>query len=225
MADQKPELPEGYIGPQDKFEELGLSTMTHSDPEITARDNHIEIKIKAKTHVKFTHQLINCRTDQDVTPFVFAQMRDGVIHYLVHMPESDYYKLQLYALPAGDPNKSLPNVYNYLIHCVRAVQAVYKFPKQYAQWKDGCFLYEPQILHSNSKLTNINWHVSVPRAKAVAIVADGEWFQFENHGGSNWKAKFSLDKYRGKNTKVTLSANFEGADESKFSTLLEYLLE
>jgi hypothetical protein len=35
MADQKPELPEGYIGPQDKFEELGLSTMTHSDPEIT----------------------------------------------------------------------------------------------------------------------------------------------------------------------------------------------
>jgi hypothetical protein len=62
MADQKPELPEGYIGPQDKFEELGLSTMTHSDPEITARDNHIEIKIKAKTHVKFTHQLINCRT-------------------------------------------------------------------------------------------------------------------------------------------------------------------
>jgi hypothetical protein len=76
-----------------------------------------------------------------------------------------------------------------------------------------------------SKLTNINWHVSVPRAKAVAIVADGEWFQFENHGGSNWKAKFSLDKYRGKNTKVTLSANFEGADESKFSTLLEYLLE
>jgi hypothetical protein len=61
------------------------------------------------------------KTSIYVTPFVFAQMRDGVIHYLVHMPESDYYKLQLYALPAADPNKSLPNVYNYLIHVLQLI--------------------------------------------------------------------------------------------------------
>jgi len=224
MAEQKPELPEGYLGPQEKFAELGLNTMTHPDPEFTARDNHIEIKIQAKTHVKFTHQLVNCRTDKDVSQYVFAQMKDGVIHYIIHMPESDYYKLQLYALPAADPSKSLPNVYNYLIHCTRATQAVYPFPKQYAQWKDGCYLFEPLVLHSNSKLTNINWHVNVPHANAVAVVADGEWFQFESRGGPVWMAKFSLDKFRGKNTKVTLSANFQGAEESKFSTLLEYML-
>jgi hypothetical protein len=58
MADQKPEIPEGYLGPQEKFKQLGLSTMTHPDPEITARDNHLEIKIQAKMHVRFTHLVI-----------------------------------------------------------------------------------------------------------------------------------------------------------------------
>lgn len=225
MADKKPELPEGYLGAQEKWKEMNLHTMSHPDPEITARDNHLLIKIEAKSHIKFTHQLINCRTDQDCTKYVFAQMKEGVLHMHVHMPESDWYKLQIYALPMADQSKSLPNVYNYLINCVRAIQAVYPFPKQYAQWKDGCFLTEPLVLHSNSKLTNINWQVYVPKANAVAVVADGEWFHFENRGGPVWTAKFSLDKYRNKNTKVTLSANFQGAEESKYSTLLEYLLE
>ena len=222
MADQKPEIPEGYLGPQEKFKQLGLSTMTHPDPEITARDNHLEIKIQAKTHVRFTHQLVNCRTDKDMSQYVFAQMKEGVIHYLVHMPESDYYKLQLYALPAADPSKSLPNVYNYLIHCTRAVQTVYPFPKQYAEWKNGCYLYEPVVLHSNSNLTNINWQVHVPHAKAVAVVVGEEWFQFQHRGGPVWQAKLSLDQFRGKNTKVTLTANLEGGEERKDATWLEY---
>lgn len=222
--DKKPELPEGYLGPQEKFAELGLETLSHPEPEITARDNHLEIKIKAKTHVKFTTQLINCRNDKDLSKYVFAQTRESVVHFLVHMPESDYYKLQLYCLPAADPSKSLPNVYNYLIHCTRALQPVYPFPKQYAQWKDGCFIEEPRVLHTNSKLTNINWQVKVPNAKAVAVIAEGEWHHFEDRGHDMWTAKFDLDKYRGKNSKVTLSANFQGAEESKYSTLLEYLL-
>lgn len=225
MAAKKPEIEEGYLGPQANFKELGLVPLSHPDPEVTVRDNHLEIKIQAKNHIKFTHQLINCRSGLDLSKYVFSQVKEGVAHFLVHMPTADYYKLQIYALPAADPSKSLPNIFNYLINCTTAVQSVYPFPKQFAQWKDGCYLHEPLVLHLNSKLTNINWYVNVPHANAVAVVVDDEWHHFENKGGPVWKAVFSLDKHRKKGTKITMSANFQGAEENKFSTLLEYILE
>ena len=98
---------------------------------------------------------------------------------------------------------------------------MYPFPKQYAQWKDGCYINEPKVLHEGCKLTNINWSVHIPKAKQVAVVADGEWHHFENKGGPEFEGKCSLDHLRGKNKKVTLNGNF-GTDESKFTTLLEY---
>ncbi|XP_052102018.1 uncharacterized protein LOC127735761 isoform X1 [Mytilus californianus] len=225
MAGRKPEIPEGYLGPQEKWNELGLKSMTHPNPEIIARDNHLKIEIgSSMTHIKFTYQLIHCISEKEYSEYVFAQMKEGIIHVLVHMPETGYYKLQLYALPSADESKSLPNVFNYLIRCTTAAQTVHPFPKHYAQWKDGCFLHEPLVLHSNSNLTNINWRVNVPHANGVAVVVDEEWFHFENRGGPVWVAKFSLDKYRGSNSKVKLSANFQGDEESKFSTMLEFTI-
>ena len=216
-------MPEGYLGPQDRFNELGLSVLSHDNPEITARENHLEIRIKANIKVKVTHQLVMCRNEHDFSEFVFTQNKDGEIHFMIHMPEApEWYKLQIYALPASDPSKSLPNVYNYLINCTRSMLPVYSFPKQYAQWKDGCYLHEPLVLNEHSKLTNIKWSVMVPRAKQVAIVADGEWYHLESKGGPNFEGKCSLDHLRGKNAKVTLNAMFESSEENKFSTLLEY---
>ncbi|KAK3095837.1 hypothetical protein FSP39_019792 [Pinctada imbricata] len=220
----RPEMPEGYLGPQERFSELGLSVLSHDQPEIIARENHLEIKLKARNHVKVTHQLVVCKNEHDFSEYVFTQHKDGVIHLLVHMPEApEWYKLQIYALPASDPSKSLPNVYNYLIHCTRSMLPVYPFPKQYAQWKDGCYLYEPLVVNEHTKLTNIKWHVHVPRAKQVAVVADGsEWFHLESKGGPVYQGSCSLDHLRGKDKKVTLNANFDTAEENKFSTLLEY---
>jgi hypothetical protein len=56
----------------------------------------------------------------------------------------------------------------------------------------------------------------------VYIHAKSEYVQFQHRGGPVWQAKLSLDQFRGKNTKVTLTANLEGGEESKYATLLEY---
>lgn len=217
---QRPDLPHGYLGQQPKFAELGLSAFSHVEPEIRTNDNQLEIKLKCKDPLKVTHQLINCRTDQEVSEYVFTQTLHGVISFIVSLPESGYYKFQLFALPAGDESKSLPNVYNYLIDCVRALHPVFPFPKQYAQWKDGCFLHEPLVLHSQAPLRNVFWKVIIPGANAVAIVAEGEWFHLEKKG-NHFEGHTNLDQFRGKDAKVTLNANL-GTDESKYSTMLEY---
>ena len=51
--------------------------------------------------------------------------------------------LQVYALPFSDPSENLPGVYNYLINCANVHAKPIQFPKQYGQWKEGCFLHEP----------------------------------------------------------------------------------
>lgn len=222
MADKRPDCPEGYLGGQPQFGTVGLSTSSHSSSEIEASDNKLEIKFKAANPVKVTHQLVKCKDGSDVSEYVFTQTKDKTVSFVIHMPESGWYKLQIYGLRADDDSKSLPNVFNYLINCAHARSAVYPFPKQYAQWKDGCYLYEPLVLNSHSSLVHVNWKVSMPKGcNAVAVVADGEWHHFTQKG-DNWEASFNLDKIRGKeNAKVTLNANF-GEDKTKFSTLLEY---
>ncbi|XP_052773696.1 uncharacterized protein LOC128212336 [Mya arenaria] len=215
-----PELPVGFLGVQPKFEELGLSALSHIEPEIRTNDNQIEIKLKCKEPLKVTHQLINCRTGDEVSQFVFTQTLHGTISFIISLPESGYYKFLLFALPQNDDSKSLPNVYNYLINCVRALHPVFPFPKQYAQWKDGCYLHEPLVLHKDASLRNVFFKVIIPGAKAVAIVADGEWIHLEKKG-NHFEGHANLEPFKGK--KVTMNAN-TGADESKYATMLEYVI-
>lgn len=222
MAEKRPDIPEGYLGPQSKFQEFGLSTLSHTTPEINLSDNQLEVQINTAKPVKLTSNLIHCSSLKEHPEFVFTQTKDAVVTLMVSLPESGYYKLQLYALPAGDENKTLPGVFNYLINCTRAVNAVYAFPKQYAQWKEGCYLYEPKVLHRDSKLNNINFKVIIPSAKNVAVVAEGEWFHLDQKPNNTWEGVISsLDKHRGKDAKITVNACY-GDDETKFSTLLEF---
>lgn len=37
----KPELPRGYLGAQPKFGDVGLSTLSHDNPEITLDTNEV----------------------------------------------------------------------------------------------------------------------------------------------------------------------------------------
>jgi len=215
-----PDLPPGYLGPQPRFSELGLSTFSHTENEIRTNDNQMEIKFKYKDQVKVTHQLINCRTGDEVSEFVFTQTHNNVVTFIISLPESGFYKFQVFALPAKSEDKSLPNVFNYLINCVRALHPVFPFPKQYAQWKDGCYLHEPLVLHKEAPLRNVFFKVIIPGANAVAVVADGEWFHLEKKG-NHFEGRANLEPFKGKDTKVTVNAN-TGSDESKYSTMLEY---
>jgi len=218
----RPDLPQGYLGPQPQFTPLGLSAFSHMEPDIRVNDNQLEIKLKCKSPLKVTHQLINTRTEEEVSEYVFTQTLHGVVTFIISLPESGYYKFQIFALEAGDESKSLPNVCNYLINCVRALHPVFPYPKQYAQWKDGCFLHEPLVLHKEANCKSVFWKVIIPNARAVAVVANNEWFQLDKVG-NHWEGTFNLDQFKGKDTKVTLNAN-TGDDEKKFSTMLEYKL-
>lgn len=53
------------------------------------------------------------------------------------------YYWQIFAQPLDDSSDSLPGVYNYLINCSSVPAPPLPFPKQFSQWKEGCFLITP----------------------------------------------------------------------------------
>lgn len=169
-----------------------------------------------------TTNLLYSKDDKDVSDYVFTQTKDAVLTFVVMFPEAGFYKFQIFALEASDESKSLPNVYNYLIHVKDALRSVNPFPKQYAQWKDGCYLYSPLVLSSKTSLAKVEFKIYVPNAKAVAVVAAGEWFHLTKKG-DNWEGTVGLTKHRGKDVKVTVNANY-GPDETKYATLLQYVV-
>ncbi|ESO90299.1 hypothetical protein LOTGIDRAFT_233820 [Lottia gigantea] len=222
MSSKKPTLENGYLGAQDEMKEVGLTPLTHKEPEFDISDNELEIKFSVSDPVKVTTNLIKCKTDKDIAPdYVFIQMERGAVSFSCSFPESGFYKFQIFALRKTDDSKSLPNVYNYLIHCKQAINPVYPYPKQYLEFKNNCRLYEPKVLNSSCRLRGVNFKVGVPNANKVAIVSNGEWTQLENTGSDIWEVKCNLDQHRNKNVKVTVNANFVD-DETKYSTLLEY---
>jgi len=219
---ERPDMPNGYLGTQPKFAELNMSCVSHTSPEFALDNNDVEIQFKTPKPVKVTVNLINTKDDSEHSEFVFTQTKDGVLSFLITFPESGWFKFQVFALDAKDESKSLPNAYNYLIHVKEALKPAYNYPKQYAQWKDGCFLYSPVILNAKTSLANVVFKVFVPSANAVAVVADGEWYHLAKKG-ENWEGNAGLSKHRGSGIKVTLNANF-GPDETKYATLLEYII-
>lgn len=166
--------------------------------------------------VKVTGNLIQVSTLKEHVENIFTQTSQDVVSFLVQIPETGYYKLQIYALPVSDESKTLPGVYNYLLNCPTISKPVHPYPKQYAQWKEGCYIYGPLVVSKNNLNSGVSFKVVVPKAKAVAAVVNEEWTQLENKNGDVWEGNVKGDA-----DKLTLNANF-GGEESKYSTLLEY---
>lgn len=154
---------------------------------------------------------------------VFTQTQGETVSLLVSLPAAGYFKLQIYALPVTDDSKTLPNVYNYLIFCSTPPKTpVTPYPKQYAQWKEGCFLYEPLRLNNLSNLDTVNFKVNIPGAHAVALTVDTEWFHLQKKEDNLWQGVIKgLSRFKGKASKASLNANY-GGDGTKYSSLLEY---
>lgn len=167
--------------------------------------------------VKVTGNLIETSTTKDYSNLLFTQTQGDVVSYIIQLPNPGFYKLQIYALPVSDDSKTLPGVFNYLINCTRAPKPVQPFPKQYAQWKEGCYLYEPLTI-PNADGT-VNFKAVVPKGKQVAVTVNDTWTQLKNAGSDVWEGAVQIVK----NSRVTLNVNY-GGDESKYSTLLEYNL-
>ena len=177
----------------------------------------LEVKFRMGQPVKVTGNLIEASTTKDFSNLLFTQTQGDVVSYIIQLPSTGYYKLQVYALPVSDDSKTLPGVYNYLINCTSAPKPVQPFPKQYAQWKEGCYLYQPLTLASAD--ATVSFKALVPKAKQVAVTVNDTWTQLKNSGSDVWEGAVQILK----NSRVTLNVNY-GGDETKYSTLLEYNL-
>ncbi|KAL8580848.1 hypothetical protein ACOMHN_017352 [Nucella lapillus] len=220
----RPELPQGYLGAQGRWKEWGLGTVSHNSPEINTDTNHLEIQVKTCQPMKVTANLIACSSDAEFKEYVFTQTQGNNVTLVVELPDAGYFKLQIYALLSTDDSKTLPNVFNYLIHNSCCLQGkVTAFPKQFAQWKEGCYLTEPYHLDVDGNKP-VHFKVSIPEAKAVALTVDTEWFHLQKAGDGTWQGEIKdLQAFKNKVKKASLNANF-GPDETKYTSLLEYNL-
>jgi len=227
-----PALPPGYLGPQPSFTKFGMTTISHSDPYILTEDGNVSISFGMGASLRMTSQLIYAsnNTNEDCSDYILQQSLEKSIAFQLKLPKVGVYKFQLYALPFDDSSENLPGVYNYLINCKMTLATLNGFPKQYGQWKEGCYLYEPhdgdlspnrQVKGSASSLRNVYFKVAVPNANSVAVVIGEDWTQLEKKTGNTWEAEVEMDKHWGKSNKAALCANF-GTVKASYSTLLEY---
>jgi hypothetical protein len=230
-----PTLPPGYLGAQASFRKLGLSCATHEDPYIHTASGDLQVTFATAVPVRMTSQLLfvsGGRSD-DSTDYVLQQSRgSSSVTFQIKLPKPGLYKLQVYGLPFSDPSENLPGVYNYLINCTNTYTTLTTFPKQYGQWKEGCFLHEPLEGHLQqnraskglaSSFNSVYFKVDVPKANSVAVVVGEEWTQLEQKstGTSTWEGEVNMEKRWGHESKVALCANF-GNVKASYSTLLEY---
>ncbi|XP_064601314.1 uncharacterized protein LOC135467470 [Liolophura sinensis] len=174
--------------------------------------------------VKTTFSLIEANTKEDRSECVFAQtnLEDNTISYHITIPAKGFWKFQIFALPQSDPSKSLAGVYNYLIHCVKVTKRAYPRPTQFKDWKDGCILKEPMVLHGDVSGPTVRFRVTIPDANKVAVVVEQQWTHLMKID-DEWSGNVVLRNHYGKNASVTLNALY-GPEGGSYSTLLEYTI-
>jgi hypothetical protein len=150
-------------------------------------------------------------------------MHGDMLSFVCKLPKTGGYKLQIFALPYTDPSESLPGVFNFVIDTSGQAPDTLPFPKQFAQWKEGCLLSSPQVGHLDRSLErngNIFFNLSVPKAGAVAVVVGEDWTQLDDKDG-RWQGDVPFAEHWGNESKVSLCANY-GSVQSSYSTLLEF---
>ena len=236
-VDPLPTLPPGYLGQQPMCSKLGLSPSSHVDPFVQGSQGEELMTFDLKQPLRMTSQLINVTRgrQEDCSDFVLQQGQGQQVTFHLKLPAPGMYKFQLFGLPYDDTSESLPGVYNYLLNCSATLTAQpVQFPKQYGQWKEGCYLYgpqeghlSPQLLHpsGSSSQQQLFFKLSVPKANAVAVVVGDDWTQLEQEGGAGgaWAGDISVAAAWGKENKVAVCANY-GSVKASYSTLLEYTM-
>ncbi|CAG5116912.1 unnamed protein product [Candidula unifasciata] len=226
MASDRPDLPEGFLGAQPRFSELKLRTDAHDDAEIhISGDNNVIIKLIAEESVKVVTKLFQVVSDKELPDFTFIQRKDKHnVEFHVSFPENGWYKFMIFALKETDTSESLPNVYNYLIYASDLKDPAQGYAKTFTKfYADCCYLYEPLTLNAKSKdLTKVKFQLDVPNANKVAVHCVQEWFHLVQNDGY-WEGTADLSKYRGKNSKVKVMANY-AKDGNTYSALLEYAI-
>jgi len=105
-------------GPTSQFEELGLKALTHKEPKISCFDsNQCTIVLFVPTKVHMTYQFLK-EPDEEKNELVTMVKDDHnaqKVKFFVNMPVMGNYMLSLFAKSKDTDDKSIPNVFNYLI--------------------------------------------------------------------------------------------------------------
>ena len=236
-AEPLPLLPAGYLGPQPNFRKFGLTNIGYQDPYIQTDAGVVELSFATSPSqpVRMTSQLLYAtgNRNEDCSDYILQQgnASKGTVTFVLRFLRPGLYKLQVYALPYSDPSDSLPGVYNYLINSlyVPVAVSISAFPKQYGQWKEGCFLLEPldghlvQSRHARSS-GGVYFRLAVPTAKAVSVVVGEDWTHLEQQQSSGlWEGEVALASVWGQEHRLSVCGNY-GAVTSSYSTLLEYTM-
>lgn len=216
-----PKLSAGYLGAKSEFNDYGLDTLSHHIPVIHLEANTVEIQFSVTQEIRVKANLIEVESDRETPEFVFIQTKDSVVSFIVNCPSVGFYKLQLYAIPVHDPSQQLTGVYNYLINCQRKTDNVFPFPIQYTKWTEGCYMWEPLIVHKEIEKPTVNFHVKIPKAKAVAVEVNQKWTQLQSLMPEIWQGEVNLAPFYGEDVEVTLNATF-GGGKTSYSVLLKY---
>ena len=226
QVEQLPMLPPGYLGPQLTFAKLGLACTSHIDPYIQTDNGALQVAFNmTQQPLRMTSQLIyvSSSRNDDLSDYIMQQGQGASVSFMLRLPYEGLYKLQVFALPYSDTSESLPGVFNYLIRCTGTSLSSHTFPKQYGQWKEGCYVYEPiDARIQASALPTMVFKLDVPKANSVAVVIGEDWTQLERKPPSeSWQGEVDIEKHRGRETKVAVCANY-GSVKASYSTLLEY---
>ena len=222
-----PLLPPNYFGAQSDYRKLGLTLLGDPDPFIQSDGPERKIEFELAKPLMVLSQLIHISDNQtqDCSNYILQQVKDNRLTLNLRMPRPGLYKHQIYAVAVGDPSDNLPCVYNFLINCRECSEDVQPFPKQYSQFKESCFLYEPLEghLHQPQDGPSVHFKLDVPKAQEVAVVVDGSWSYLKKTGKEDclWEGDVDLAKHWEKGVKLVVCANYDKS-KTTYNTLLDY---
>ncbi|BFZ02229.1 hypothetical protein BsWGS_05268 [Bradybaena similaris] len=221
-AVQLPKMSDGFLGPQTKFQAYGLSLVSHSQPIIYMQEDQPEVEIILGTQfgTRITVKLVSYERKKECTEYCLVRCMGSNFLFLIRPPMPGFYKFQIYALPKDEAGPQMLGVYNYLIHFPGNFEDK-PFPKQYAMWKDGCYLDEPLSLPRGIKDPMVRFKVVVPKAKDVQVKVGDEWNPLQETEPETFEGFVDFNTGYATGAKAKLNAKFVG---DNYNTLLEYSL-
>ena len=210
-----------YLGPHENFGKFGLSCVSHKLERFVVSSNHCCIQLNTSQPMKTSSKLTAFSDEtKHLGDYIFPQRRDHTVGFDIIFPESGFYLFEIFAKPATLFSKQLVNVYNYMIKVQSSEKIINSFPKRFAHWRDGCYLYEPVILNSYCDLVHVKFKVHIHGAIKVAVVIDKMVWHHLEHSGDVFEGIMDMERYKQKNVKVVLEANY--TPDNKYIPLLEY---
>lgn len=215
---------EGYLGKQAKFDEYGLSLVSHSDPMIYLEQDQPEVEIiMGVPHgTRITIKMASLDYQKECNEYCLIRALGPNYLFLLRPPMPGFYKFQIHALPADEAGPQFLGVYNYMIYQPTSQHGDRPFPKQYPPWKDGCYLSEPISLPRGVTDSNVFFKLHIPRARDVQVKVGDDWnplHQTSEPGEFEGVVNFSRGYPPG--TKAKVNVMFSG---SSYNTLLEYTI-